>query len=267
MAHDRHDMRTVTPTRIQTRWLLLACVLQCAALPSALMAQVHDAAPEGGATGNLTGRVSDSAGRPALDAIVDLTAAGGARRSIPTNSAGQFTFINLPAGMYVVRIRQLGYTPHYSVVEVTPDAIAPIEVTLQKTPVQLPGVIIHSSTILSTSGFEHRRQTGAGYYITAEDIAKRQFVDFAGVLSLSPAVFVSRERGGPVVTSTKPNPFTGRYGCASVFIDGRPLAPLALFPEPRDIAGVETYRTNSGPAEFGGSCALVLVWTKDYRGL
>jgi len=259
-------MRAVTPARIRARWLLLVCTFYYATLPGPVMSQVRDTALAAGAVGNLTGSVSDSAGGPAPDAIVDLTAAGDAHWHASTNSAGRFAFPNLPVDSYVVRIRRLGYTAYYSVAEVTSGATTQIDVVLQKNPIQLPGVVINSPAILSTSGFEHRRQTGAGYYITAEDIAKRQFVDFAGVLSLSPAVRASRERGGPVITSTKPNPFTGRYGCASVFVDGRPLVPLAPFPDPRDIAGVETYRPNSGPAEFGGSCALVLVWTKDYHG-
>jgi carboxypeptidase family protein len=261
MVPDGRRKRGIADTRCRTFWPLLIGLLCFIALPATLVSQADT-----NAHGNLTGHVTDSTGAPATDAIVRLTGAAHTQWSASTNSAGRFVFSNLPVGIYVVLIRRLGYRADYSTIAVTADTSATIEVVLHMTPTQLSEVIIDAPIVLSSSGFEHRRQTGAGYYVTAEDIARHNIFDFAGVLNLSPVLRVSRGRGGPVVTSTKPT-MGGGYGCASVLIDRKPLGPLVPFPEPRDIAGMETYRPNGGPAEFGGGgCALVLVWTKDYRG-
>jgi hypothetical protein len=261
MVPDGRRKRGIAGTRYRAHWPLLIGLLCSIALPAALASQADT-----NAYGNLTGHVTDSTGTAATDAIVRLTGAGHTQWSTSTNSAGRFVFSNLPTGTYVVLVRKLGYRADYSTTAVTADTSATIEVVLHMAPTRLSEVIIDAPIVLSNSGFEHRRQTGAGYYVTAEDIAKRNIFDFAGVLNLSPVLRVSRERGGPIITSTKPT-MGGGYGCARVLIDRKPLGPLVPFPEPRDIAGMETYRPGGGPAEFGGGgCALVLVWTKDYRG-
>jgi hypothetical protein len=241
---------------------LLISLLCFVALPAALASQTAGT----NARGNLTGHVTDSTGEPIGDATVRLTGAAHSQWIVSTDPAGRFAFSNLPLGTYVLLVRRLGYRADYSTTAVTADTGVMVGVMLHMTPTRLNEVVIDAPIVLSNSGFEHRRKAGAGYYVTAEDIAKRRIFDFAGVLNLSPVLRVARERGGPVVTSTKPTA-GGGYGCASVLIDRRPLGPLVPFPEPLDIAGMETYRPYGGPAEFGGGgCALVLVWTKEYRG-
>lgn len=246
-------------------WIAIVIAVWLVAYPASLVSQTSSATPADSTVGSITGYARDSTGAPAAEAIVDLTAADNAHWHALVNSAGRFSFSNLPAGTYVVRVRRLGYRADYSVTRVVHGVSTPVEVILHMTPTQLTEVVIDAPIVSAVSGFDHRRQTGAGYYITSADIAKRQVIDFAGVMDLSPVLRVSRERGGPVITSTKPT-LGGGYVCASILVNGRHLGPLAPFPEPRDIAGVETYRPNSGPAEFDGSCAIVLVWTKDYRG-
>jgi len=262
MAPGGNGKRGIASTRYRTCWTLLISLLYLVAPTATLTSQTADT----NARGDLIVHVVDSTGTPVANATVRLTGAAHTQWNAPTNSAGRLAFSNLPIGPYVILIRRLGYRADYSTTVVTADTDATIEIVLHMIPTQLSEIAINAPAVLSNSGFEHRRQTGAGYYVTAEDISRHDIFDFAGVLNLSPVLRVSRERGGPVVTSTKPT-MGGGYGCASVLIDRKPLGTLVPFPEPQDIAGMETYRPYGGPAEFGGGgCALVLVWTKDYRG-
>ena len=214
--------------------------------------------------GTLAGRLVHSDGTNASRAQLFVMTAGARFWRAVTDSAGCFEMRGIPPGTYPLRARQLGYTAVDTLVSVHSGVQAISSLVLSPTPTQLETV--HVVRSLDLSGFEHRRNVGAGYYVTANDIERSHASNISAVLRLSPAINVSDARGGPFITSTKPNPFTGAYVCATVFVDGRRMRPdeADMLPRSSEIAGMESYRPNEGPMEYGSRCALVLIWTRNY---
>jgi hypothetical protein len=124
------------------------------------------------------------------------------------------------------------------------------------------------------SEFELRRKAGIGHFVTAEQIDKLNAVYFADVLrtQLSVSIVTGGDgsqravnmRGMTNLMSSGPCAF--QFFVDDVLLPGRPN--LDDLPAPSQIAGVEIY---SGPATIplqykttaGGSCGVILVWTKD----
>lgn len=212
-------------------------------------------------TAGLVGRVQRRDGLPQPDAQVLVTGSG---LSATTDAGGSFRLDGLAAGTATVEVRALGYPPAHAVVNLASGRTDTTQVRLAD---RLP--ILEGQTIYGDSrdrndmtGFLKRSKSGAGTFITPEQIAQRPAIDITDYLRTVPGLQVipSGGFGGAILL---------RNCAPTVFVDGMQLFQgaddLSELVRPADLAAIEVYNSpNSTPSEFQrlNSCGAVVVWTK-----
>jgi len=229
--------------------------------------------------GVIDGAVSDTSLRPVAFAEVSILRTD---IKLTTNSSGRFRFVDVPAGQYLLIVRRLGYRPISAIVEVAAADTLRLSYSMEPATRMLDSVVVSASTMsLRMVEFEKRRREGVGFFITEEQIDRRNLPVSADYLRLAPSVTltpthnasgiselvaISRREGGSLFGE-------GAGACAmQVLVDGVPMPrrfPLELLPTPKDIAGIEIYAgAASVPAQFDGAdrrCGMIIVWTRDGR--
>jgi len=233
--------------------------------------------------GRLTGSVLAADGnRPLAGALVRIADGPVAQ----VNERGEWTLADAPTGTRMLEVRAVGYYAHHRAVDVIANA-PPVQVMLSTFRAVLDTVRVTARLMADRhdSGFESRRRSGAGHYLTAEQIERRAPLVASDVFRGIPEVKI----GYPLDTlidnvnqavNLDDVPFNdrlvlvrGSFGpwcAASVFIDGlenRLLTAdeLDSFLKPKAIAAVEIYSEATVPAQFRGlrtGCGTILIWTK-----
>ena len=124
-------------------------------------------------------------------------------------------------------------------------------------------------------GFEERRRSGVGRYLTPDDVAKKSPTVTSDIFSTVPGLSVDRNPLGENLVRMR-----GTFGdkCSpAVFIDGLLMADLSAdaidsWVNPDEVAGVEIYVAPGIPAQFaaattGGGrsrevCGSIVIWTR-----
>ncbi|MDF1505815.1 hypothetical protein PYV61_22880, partial [Roseisolibacter sp. H3M3-2] len=253
-----------------------------------LLPEAAGAAPGDGR--RVEGRALAAAGAPAAGVRVRVGAADSSTApgvlSPPTDSAGWFavelTAADLPAagaGAALVA-RALGFAP----VAIPADSAAgALAMTLRALaagdgaadvrttdgrrldPVR---VTARGATASMLAGFERRRRSQLGSYVTREQIDRRRAIGTAELFGLIPGVFVSLRghvtmaRGGvgPLLGDCLPDFYVDG---AKIFVGDAPIDEVLL---PQEVQGIEVYRgVGQTPPEFSsakGGCGVVLLWTR-----
>jgi hypothetical protein len=253
-------------------------------------------------TASLSGRVTQPTGAPAVGARVLVL---GSRDSVATDESGAFTLHGLSPGTRTLVVRAIGFEPVTTPVEITARETRKIDVPLGMRIGVLDSirVIAQLQAGYGRVGFNKRRQSGAGYYLTAEDIDKIQATEFLDLLMNVPGVRVDYGgSGAPYLRAARGG------GCVSYLVDGFPYREMVrgdidTFIQPSEVAAIEVSPPGQVPAEdivgsmnqigvtsvqrpparLGYSnapttgtasrptttsgCALVVVWTKMALGL
>lgn len=209
-----------------------------------------------------------------------------------TNRSGLVILTFLPDGGALVRIRKVGYTPVTQFVTISASDTMPLTEILTRSVQTLPTVTTNDSTVKYLSpglrGFEQRRHSGLGHFVTETELRKADDEAFKNVVARFPALQVSCES-----ISTPPAgraQVLRRAGCFAV--TNRMVGRLALTPgkcyvsiyldgslqdgvdatdlermKTQDYAGVEFY---SGPSEIppqynttGNACGVLLLWSRE----
>jgi hypothetical protein len=197
-----------------------------------------------------------------------------------TDEAGHFVFVVGSNGPIRLRVDRMGFrrtvTPALNldgytttVVEVRLDVaavpLAPLEVVARS----------RSGVSPTLAGFERRRTSSAGWFLTREEIEHRKPHRVSDLLASAPGVSVQRR----VVFMAR-----GPTCPAQIFVDGfhvnRSTGPLPgrrgrtttdLFPidevvQPTSVEGIEVYQGLSRmPPEFltpQSACGVVAIWTR-----
>jgi iron complex outermembrane recepter protein len=120
------------------------------ALAAAMLAAVpgpthpeHPAPP----TRSLTGRVTDTGGRPLYQARVTVLEAN---RTTTTDLEGHFTVSDLPSGTYGVSVSAIGYAPQVRRVTLADEDVT-LEVSLKPSMVELPDLQVTAAPVATTS--------------------------------------------------------------------------------------------------------------------
>jgi hypothetical protein len=230
------------------------------------------------ATGVIDGAVTDTSLRPVSFAEVTILRT---EIKLQTNSQGRFRFLDVPAGQYLLIVRRIGYRPVSSIVQVGVRDTLRLAFTLESAVQSLETVtVVEERRSLRMLDFEARRRQGWGYFITGEQIEKRNLPVAADYLRLAPTISLAptpNASGNPDLVAISKREGGSIYGdgagaCAmQIVVDGVPMPPrfpLELLPTPKEIAGIEVYDGPATvPAQFSGMdrrCGMVLVWTKDY---
>ncbi len=234
----------------------------------------------------LTGTVVDSvSGRPLPGTRVSAYTADHAKvGDTLTGSDGAFTF-HLPAvGVYVLLIRRIGYAMAHSLsIDVRAGVESTVRFELQPAAVPLDTIAVVGDTGLARGpvrwladvGFYGRRSKGFGYFLTRDDIDKKDPLTVSDLLKGIPGIRVSC--GSPLsCTITMPaatSMFIGKRCAPTVVLDGAVVTVggsggtgnLDWF-NPFNLEAIEIYPSPAGvPVQYAGymsPCGAVLLWSR-----
>ena len=221
----------------------------------------------------LSGRVVNGAGQPIVGARVDVLGTPGAAL---TRENGEFSLTELPAGTQTVVVRQIGFAPEEVAVELSSRAPQRITVALTRSAQVLAPVTVTTNAAdvgLEKVGFTQRRRSTGGYFITADDIAKRAPNLLTDVFRTVPSLrVVPSGNGADYVIENARNPVNG---CVKYYVDGAPWEAIfggdvdRLLPT-WEIAAIEVYNGANTPMQFqapgSSNCASVVIWSKTRTG-
>jgi hypothetical protein len=217
---------------------------------------------------SLAGKVISANGQPVVGARVDVVGTPGATL---TREGGVFRIDSLPSGTQSVVVRQIGYAPVETPVELSTRGPAEVTVTMSKPATVLNTVVVKADREvgLERVGFTQRQKSGMGHYIDSDDIMKRAPNMLTDVFRTVPGLRVSPSGNGMDYVVQSSRNVTG--GCVKYYVDGAVWE--SVFPgdvdrlvPPTEIAAIEVYNGASTPAQFqaagSSSCASIVIWTK-----
>jgi hypothetical protein len=188
-------------------------------------------------------------------------------------------------GRYVLEARAIGLRPVRIPVALARDATTAVTVTLADTVVVLAATTVRERAVShAVAEFETRRRSGAGWYVTADDIARRRPAQLLQVLEGAPGLEVisspSSPFGSPMVVARRALGQVGKMasGCPpAMYVDGTRLndvrvmaqadaMPVDFGVRPDQVHGIEVYASlGTVPARFASldaGCGVILIWTK-----
>jgi hypothetical protein len=119
---------------------------------------------------------------------------------------------------------------------------------------------------LDEVGFMSRKRSGSGWYMEADEIKRRNALNFSDVLRSAPGIKISSYMGRQMIENSR-DPVRG---CVLVWIDGtmwQQIDPGDIddFVKPWELGAIEVYSATTTPAQYQspgrGSCTTVLAWT------
>ncbi len=198
--------------------------------------------------------------RPLAGAIVHLSDGPTAR----ADARGAWTLANAPLGTRVLEVRSVGYYPDRRAVHVV-GGMPPVQVALStfKSVLDTVKIIAQGVTDRHDSGFELRKRTGLGRYLTSEDLERRGAIFTSDAFKNLPGV---RLEGGTILVRSA----FGEWCEPSVHIDGLymwtlPATDIDGMVSLRLVKAIEVYNEATTPVEFQRAmtgCGTILIWTK-----
>lgn len=181
-----------------------------------------------------------------------------------TASDGTFQFAEIPAGVYELEIRHLGFQDAHSTVEMEAGGYVDLRVHMVPAAVELDPLVVASERRdrLATAGFYDRRRVSTGHFMTRDEIQDRRVHRvsqlFRGIAGFS--VIPSRQNSDQMVV--------GRGNCQpSLYIDGILMRTVAAWEfdqvlQPDHLEGLEVYSASQTPGQFlAGRCGTIVAWT------
>lgn len=212
-------------------------------------------------TASVAGVVRDSDGRPLADAQVRVLDAVGSAR---TDSTGEFSLGNQPAGTQLLEVRRVGYLVGQQPAELRAGRTVRQDILMSRI------VTLDSIRIIAQRTRIEEFERRAGLNTAAAKILAESAIEKLHVNSVGDIFRYGRILGFQVVGDGLDARVRSTRGVASfdmncnanVVIDGMQHQEIDLV-RPGDIAGIEVYRGASGaPPEYDSSCGVILVWTK-----
>ncbi|MDQ8161566.1 MAG: carboxypeptidase regulatory-like domain-containing protein [Gemmatimonadota bacterium] len=186
-----------------------------------------------------------------------------------TNARGEWTIANAPTGTRLLEVRAVGYYPERRALDVI-DSAPPVRTALATFQSVLDTMKVSADRTVNTNliGFQERRRSGVGRFLTPADVAARMPMATSELFRSVPGLFLDRtmdidekimmrgifeERCEPAVY------LNGGWlnGVTAMEIDG--------YVRPADIAGIEVYAAGQVPAQFQPGltgCGSIVFWTK-----
>ncbi|MEO5815641.1 MAG: carboxypeptidase regulatory-like domain-containing protein [Gemmatimonadaceae bacterium] len=225
--------------------------------------------------------VTDDRGAPVADAVLDVSSASAAARTILTDAGGRALVPNVEPGRVTVRARRIGFTAGQIAMMVTEGRVRlPIVMSAVRMPVlDTMRVVGAREERGRLADFEARRLLHqATVSITREEIQKRNSVDTWQMLTGLASIDVTVRDSRVVATSRRSmiSEFNSTQPCFVLFmVDGVPLRKaddqggvnLQDLPKPDEIHGIEVFAGPSTiPLQYSGTgagkwCGLIAIWT------
>jgi hypothetical protein len=217
--------------------------------------------------GHLNGvvvRIAD--GRPLAGARVGIV--NGPQTT--ANERGEWTLAGAPAGTRMLDVRGVGYYPESRPVDVVAGA-APVRSALFTFSAMLDTVKVTANRLRfdsDRSGFEARRRSGVGHYLTPADIARRGAIVTSDIFRSMPGVRLDIGPDGFKKQITINSPFG--YCQPSIYLDGFRFDNISAgdiddWASPGRLSGVEVYSEASVPPQYQQGmtgCGTILLWTR-----
>jgi hypothetical protein len=217
-------------------------------------------------TAVLTGTVTATNGQPLEGAQILLL---GTQLGGRTDQAGNFRLGGLPGGTQSIEVRQIGYAPRRYAVDLLPEKVSKVNPVLEERAVVLEAVEVAGKKGSGIPGFDQRKKSGFGTYITRDDIEKRGALRTSDLFRTIPGVQVNWNGSGYTVQMARS---AAGYCPVQYYIDGSPFLStggddMDQIVQPQDIQAIEVYKgPTETPAEFqgGGSaaCGTIVIWTR-----
>jgi hypothetical protein len=227
-------------------------------------------------TAVVTGRIVNDKGIPIPHA--DVALAGSSIKTV-TGDSGSFALRDLPAGSQTIQVRKVGFLAVDTALLLSSRSPVQVAMTLRGAAVTLNTVNVQAARLASLQrvGFERRRKTGIGHYLTEDEIRRRGQGRFSDVARMVPGLDVSYTPSGlPVIVQGRgaSNTLTG---CVTYLLDGypyedRPPGTIDGLVKSADMIGLEVYGPSEVPADLPvsqagrSSCTLVVIWTRATSG-
>lgn len=218
-------------------------------------------------TASLVGHIRSDSGQALGHAQVLVI---GTDRGGTTDSTGAFRISGLPAGTRTVEIRLLGFLPHRVAVDLSPHRTARLEAKLQERAAVLKAVTVKAAR-QDLTGFDQRRKTGMGLYLTQKDIQRKGAITTTDAFRGLPGVQLVWNGSDYAPQTTRG---VVRNCPMQYYLNGSPIdlsgSSIDGVVRPGDIAGIEIYRdATETPVQYqagtGASCGTVLIWTRNGR--
>lgn len=208
--------------------------------------------------------VSASDGRPLAGAFVSLARTG---VGAITDSAGHFRIPRTLAGPDTVSVHFVGYETSKTEIELAPEKLTRVVFLLSPTVVRVAEIYVEVPRERRPgpmANFERRASRRAGYFLSPEDIQKRQPRLASDALRGVPGIDV----GAPFMGKA-PVRMTRHVGdCApNIFLDGIYMPRMEVDDlRVDDLGAIEVYRSPSEvPAEFksmtAAGCGAIVIWS------
>lgn len=215
-------------------------------------------------TGELSGRVVDANERPVPDAKVIIVGL----ITTTTDSAGRFGFTGLESETLLLRVEKQGYAlAARTIVFWADSAQREVVIRLGMRSTVLAAVTVLDSATDDPRGYARRRQNGAGFYLTEQEIRKRGPTPrVENILGTIPGMRVDAgvvkvARGRISILGN--NCEDGVQYWVDGAMTGPAFSPRAIAPE--TLTGIEVYKSASEtPLEYRSiktSCGTVVLWT------
>jgi hypothetical protein len=220
------------------------------------------------ARGRLTGLAVTGTERKPL-AGVRVQLAG--RAHTVTNDQGEWTLPGIPLGTRRIEARALGFLPTQLAVHVRPDA-SPVTLILSPLYTLLDTMTVTATRRLQDerAGFEHRRRSGTGRYLTGDEIARRRPIVLSDLLARLPGVRVELlpDMGGAPVKQFLVRGNTAEWCGPAIYVNGMQMRgftadDLDSWARPERVVGVEVYPGLGAPPQFQDvmtGCGSIVLW-------
>ena len=216
--------------------------------------------------GRLSGTVrATSDGRPLAGAQISILDGPHTR----SNARGEWTLTDAPPGTRLLEVRAVGYYPERRTVDIV-ESVAPLRIALAtfKSVLDTMKISATRTVDLNLVGFQERRRSSVGRFLTPRDIAVRQPFVTSEIFRSVPGLFLDRTMDAEEKVMMR-GLFEDRCEPA-IYIDGQWMNGLTSgdldgFIRPNDIAGIEVYMAGQVPAQFQpglGGCGSLVFWTK-----
>ena len=216
--------------------------------------------------------VTDGAQRPLKDVQILVNGSVGAPHRLRTDSAGRAALTRLPAGVYGIEVRKVGYASGTLSVDVEPGENT-VPLILEKSSIpQLATmrVVGDRPVVARHADFERRRAAGEpNAVITEEEIDKRNPPHAWQLLTRVPGLLVLDSLGFVYARASRMSVYKcwPRVAIDGKILMGRPNLAVEL-PPSTEIYGIEVYSGSARlPIDVAGEgdqrfCGLIAVWTK-----
>ena len=226
-----------------------------------------------GARGTNTGRV----GRASISGIVRgpdsrpvsgaSVAISGGLTSTQTDSAGRFVLGGAPSGTQTLQVRKIGYEGFERAITLLPEQTRQVAVTMETFVPVLASVTVKAvrDEMMDRIGFNKRKEAGFGYFVTPEEIDRRNPIRASDFLREIPLLQVIYDKNKAQVSGRGVG---SDRNCLIYVIDGVQWREnLDDFLMPQQVGAIEVYSSQRLPADVPGayngqSCDMAIIWTK-----